>query len=292
MITNEAPYTQEMKPFYGVVEEVIDESFVRVRIFGIHPIDRTKVQTHQLPRALVLYPTTGGQVGGGAISHNIEVDSWVRGEFVDYPYCMQPVVTHVIQGSSYSMSSYKSQGGEFVGQGVADTGENPNVDETATTNIPGGSNREKAYNYVYAKLQAEGSSSDPHLHTSALIGVLLLETTNINPATVNSIGAWGICQWLDEGRRRSMFFEKYGKSKRLDHQLDYMWWELQNTERRAKGLWLRATNLPDAVAGFAAFERAEEYIKGRVIRSHPNFKKRLQFAYQTYNSQKFTGGSV
>ena len=48
-------------------------------------------------------------------------------------------------------------------------------------------------------------------------------------------------------------------------------------------------SLPDAVAGFCMFERAEEVINGKVNRSHSNYKKRLQFAYQVYNSMQQTG---
>lgn len=290
MTNSLSTYAESIMPFIGVVEEVIDESYVRVRIFNVHPLDRSKVPTDALPPALVLYPTTGGQVGGGSLSHNLEVDSWVAGDIMDWPYCMQPVVKHVVQGTEYSMSTYKSGGGEFVGQGSGgSTTTNPEVNIDETTNIPGDSNRQKTYNYVYSKLQREGSSTDPHLHTSALVGVLLLETTGINPQTVGGYKgrAWGICQWL--GGRRQQLFQKFGQTKRLDQQLDFMWWELSNTERRAKGAWLRATNLPDAVAGFCLFERAEEYQNGRINRAHPNFKKRLQHAYATYNSGKFTG---
>lgn len=285
-------YADSIKPFYGVVEEIIDESYVRVRCFGIHPLDHTAVPTEMLPPALVLYPTGGGQVAGGHVNHNIEVDAWVHGHFVDYPYCQQPVVTHVIQGAAYSMSTFRNGGGSFVdqGEGGFETG-NPQVDTGATMNIPGGSTVEKSYNFVYNKLTAERSSSDPHLHTSALIGVLLLETANINPTVVGGYKgrAWGICQWL--GTRREQLFARYGRTKDLAHQLDFMWWELNNTEKRAKGLWLKAQNLPDAVAGFCAFERAEEWQNGRVNRAHSNFKKRLQYAYRTYNSMKYTGGS-
>lgn len=289
-------YKNSIVPFFGIVEDKIDEAYVRVRCFGTHPLDKEAVPTDSLPPALVLYPTTGGQVGGGSISHNVEVDSWVMGYFVDFPYCMQPIVTHVIQGTDYSMSTYKSQGGEFVGQGSTMTddgsdGSEVNPDSQPTINIPGDSNIQKTYNYVYHKLK-NGGSSDPHLHTSALLGVLMLETTNVNPAVVGGYKgrAWGICQWL--GSRRSQLFQKYGKTKQLSHQLDFMWWELNNTEKRAKGLWLKSTNMPDAVAGFCAFERAEEYKNGRVYRGHPNYKKRLRFAYQVYKSTKFTGESM
>lgn len=288
-------FNKSHAPFFGVVEEIIDEAYVRVRCYGIHPIDKDKVPTEMLPPALVLYPTTGGQTGGGSISHNIEVDSWVHGFFVDYPYCMQPVITHVVQGAAYSMSSYSSEGGQFVGQGGGadlEGGVPSGINTTGSMNIPGGSNVEKSYNYVYSKLSTEGSSSDPHLHTSACLGVLLLETTNINPQVVGGYKgrAWGICQWL--GDRRTQLFARYGRTKELSHQLDFMWWELGNTEKRAKSLWLKATNLPDAVAGFCAFERAEEWQNGRVNRAHGNFRKRLNFAYQVYNSNKYTGNKA
>lgn len=273
-------YGHNFVPFVGVVEDVIDEAYVKVRVFGIHPFDKMKVRTDQLPSALVAYPTTGGQVSSGSISHNLEIDAWVMGYFVDAPFYMQPIITNVVQGTTYSMSNGSSGGGEFVGQG------NVNIDITATTNIPGGSNIEKTYNFVVAKLKAEGFTGDHHIAASAVAGVLMLETTGINPAIVGGYKgrAWGICQWL--GTRREQLFSKFGQTKRLDQQLDFMWWELNNTERRAKGLWLRATNLPDAVDGFCNFERAEEMRNGRVDRTHSNYKKRLAFAYQVYNTIK------
>lgn len=284
-------FGDSIKPFFGVVEKKIDESYVKVRCFGIHPLDRTEVPTEDLPPALVLYPTTGGQVAGGALSHNIEEDSWVMGYFMDFPYCMQPIVTNVIQGAAYSMSTQPREGGEFVGEGDSQVGD---VDSSTvgTLNLPGNSTVEKSYNFIYNKLQLEGSSNDPHLHTCAALGVLLLETSGINPTVVGGYKgrAWGICQWL--GTRRDQLFARYGRTKRLDHQLDFMWWELNNTERRAKSAWLKATNMPDAVAGFCAFERAEEWQNGRVNRNHGNFKKRLKYAYQSYNTLKFSGGTV
>jgi hypothetical protein len=280
--------------FTGVVREVIDEVYVRVRIFGVHPIDMSAVSDNDLPPALVAYPVTGGQVGSGASTHNLTVDSWVIGFFADWPYCQQPIVTSVIQGTDYSMSTYGSGGGEFVGQGNPNdsSGENEGtdgIDSGATTNIPGGSNVQKTYNYITTKLNAEGSSNDPHLHASAMCGVLMLETPGINPAVVGGYKgrAWGICQWL--GDRRSSLFRKFGRTKRLDQQLDFAWWELNGYEKRAKNLWLSSSNLPDAVAGFCMFERAEEVRNGRVVRSHGNYKKRLQYAYQVYNSLKQTG---
>lgn len=280
-------YNNHFAPFFGVVEEVLDESYVRVRCYGIHPLDKELVPTDKLPPALVLYPTTGGQVGGGSLSHNLEVDSWVMGYFVDYPFCMQPIVTHAIQGAAYSMSDYKSSGWEFVDQGETSDG-GSEVNPGNVTNIPGGSNAEKVYNYIYAKLVAEGSSSDPHMHTTAAMGVLQIESPGFRPEVTGGYRgrAWGICQWLDP--RRQQLFDRYGPTKRLDQQLDFMWWELNNTERRAKGNWLRATNLADATAGFNTFERAADAPRGKTIRNNSIFKRRLKAAYGFYNTSKPT----
>lgn len=286
--------------FVGVVEDTVDDAYVKVRVFGIHPIDRVAVPTEMLPNALIVYPVTGGQVNSGSISHNLSIDSWVVGFWADWPLCQQPIVTGTVQGTDYSMSTYESQGGEFVGEGGGDqsipgetpSGEGePEVNTGETTNIPGGSNVQKTYNYITTRLQSEQYNGDKHIAASAMCGVLMLETPGINPNVVGGYKgrAWGICQWL--GARRNQLFRKYGRTKRLDQQLDFAWWELNNSERRAKQLWLGAHNLPDAVAGFCMFERAEEVKRGRVIRSHGNYKKRLKYAYQVYNSIKSTGNA-
>lgn len=288
-------YGDTNKWFVGFVTEVIDEAYVRVRIFGIHNIeDRTRLPDQDLPPALVSYPTTGGQSGSGAPTHNLTVDSWVHGFFADGDDCQFPVVTGVINGSHYSMSTYKSDGGAFVGQPVGTTANvnttNGEVDTTATTNIPGGSNVEKVYNYAFDRLTREGDK-EPHLHTSALVGTLQLESSpSINPDITNpSSGAYGICQWLSSNRKADMRRITGSSRPSLAQQLDFMWWELNNTEKGAKRQWLASTNLPDAVAGFCWYERAEETLGGRLNRNHKNYKIRLQYAYKIFNSMKFTG---
>lgn len=286
-------YGTRFEWFVGVVKNVLDENLVQVRIFGVHPIeDQTAVDDSDLPPALVLLPTTSGQAGSGVSGHNIQVDSWVVGFFAD-SFKMQPIVFGVIGGGEYSSSTYDSNGGKFVGDGSQDGNANPDdIDITATTNIPGGSNVEKTYNYVYAKLQAEGSSTNPHMHASALVGCLQLESSvHIRPEIEGGYKgkAWGICQWL--GARRSQLFAKFGRTKRLDQQLDFMWWELNNTEGRAKKAWLSATTLPNAVAGFELFERNEMYnLRTRTInRGSGLYKQVLSNAYKISNSAKYSG---
>lgn len=280
-------YGDSKRWFVGFVVEVIDENYVRVRIFGTHNIkDRQKLPDTDIPPALVLYPTTGGQSGSGSMSHNLTVDTWVTGFFADGDDQQYPVVDGVINGSVGSMSTYSSQSGAFVGEGSTAT-DMTGVDVNATTNIPGGSNPQKVYNYVFDKLKAEGASNDPHLHISALIGALQVESLDkIDPAIEGGYKgrAWGICQWLDP--RRAQMFQRYGPTKRLDQQLDFMWWELNNTESTAKRLWLGATSLPDAVAGWAKYERADDVKNGQVVRSSPIYKKRLSKAYAIFNSMQ------
>lgn len=273
-------YGTRFMPFFGVVEAIIDQSYVRVRVFNIHPFDdKSAVPTEMLPPALVLFPTGGGQVTSGAATHNLEIDSWVHGYFMDYPKCMQLIVTHVINGGDYSASTYASGGGEFVGQGSEDY---PDQGEVGTLNLKGNSNMDKAYWYIHDKLVAEGASSNPAMHTAAAMGSLILETTTINPTATNG-NTWGIAQWLGS-RKRALIARYGGKTPRLDHQLDFMWWELNNEYRGTKANWLRATNLVEATAAFTRFESNEMYTNGVLNRAHPYFKRVLKYAMQTENT--------
>jgi len=284
--------TLTTKSFFGVVEERMDSGHVRVRAFETHPfIRKDDVPTKFLPPALVLLPTTSGYVDSGSPGHNLQIDSWVRGEFLDYPVCMQPIITHVIKGGMFSMSNAENGRMEFIdNKELSNLPENPYHEnkENSENNKPikdTGSNLKKTYDFSY-DLASRYKSSDPHMHSSAICGVLLLETSNINPSVVNSIGAWGICQWL--GERKRQLFAKYGKTKDLREQLAFMEWELNNTETKARSNWLAGKDLKSAVEGFCTFERAEEMIgkTGRVNLNHPNFKKRFAFANQVYKNMR------
>jgi len=287
------------KPFFGIVEEIMPSGHVRVRAFETHPfINKEDVSTKFLPPALVLLPTTSGHVGSGDFGHNLEEDSWVRGEFLDYPVCMQPIITHVVKGGVFSMSQQDENRGEFIdnkelsilpsksgGADFENIEEIRKISDGVTPIKDVGSNLKITYDFSY-DLASRYRSIDPHMHSSALCGVLLLETSNINPSVVNSIGAWGICQWL--GSRKKQLFVKYGKTKDLREQLAFMEWELNNTETVARNKWLAGKDLKSAVEGFCTFERAEEMIgnTGRVDLSHSNFKKRFVFANQVYKTMR------
>ena len=80
----------------GVVEDVKDDlklGRLRVRIFGIHSDDKTKVPTTQLPWAQVLLPTTGAMTTSGP-----REGDWVQGFFQDGEQAQVPIVTGVYGG--------------------------------------------------------------------------------------------------------------------------------------------------------------------------------------------------
>jgi len=82
--------------FTGVVEDRDDPAMmgrVRVRIFGIHPMDRTEVPTHTLPWATVILPTTEAAMSGiGSGAPKIIEGTWVVGFFRDGVSCQDPIV--------------------------------------------------------------------------------------------------------------------------------------------------------------------------------------------------------
>ena len=82
--------------FTGVVEDRDDPAMmgrVRVRIFGIHPMDRTEVPTHTLPWATVILPTTEAAMSGiGSGAPKIMEGTWVVGFFRDGISCQDPIV--------------------------------------------------------------------------------------------------------------------------------------------------------------------------------------------------------
>ena len=80
----------------GVVEDRADPAMmgrVRVRIFGIHPMDRTEVPTQTLPWATVILPTTEAAMSGiGSGAPAIIEGTWVVGFFRDGISCQDPMI--------------------------------------------------------------------------------------------------------------------------------------------------------------------------------------------------------
>jgi LAS superfamily LD-carboxypeptidase LdcB len=83
--------------------------------------------------------------------------------------------------------------------------------------IAGSNNQQKAYNYLISK----GLTAP---QAAGIVGNLIAESTaNLSPTITNSIGAYGIAQWLG-GRKTSL--QKLPNYDTLEVQLDFLWSEL------------------------------------------------------------------
>ena len=298
-------YGDRFRWFVGVVKDVGDDrSRVRVRIFGIHHTDDvTKVSDGDLPWALVLYPTTGGQASSGNASHNLTSGSWVVGFFVDGIDSQQPIVLGSINGGAESVNTSQAQPG----------GLNNNNSDTGTpssTQLTGGTNVQKVYNYFWQKLKEEGSySGDMKVIVSAIVGNLQQESgQNISAQAYNpndkGESSYGICQWrAGKYDRYTPLLKFCGINSQvkppnlppLEKQLDFMWHELHTSERAAYNKLLTSTTIQDAVAGIIFFERDDSYKKingvWTVDRNGKSYQNKLRYARGILSSVSFTGAA-
>ena len=76
-----------MRIYQGVVEDIKDPmklSRVKVRVFGLHTEDKSKISTEKLPWATVAFPTTSASMSGvGASPSGLLKGSWVYVFFTD-----------------------------------------------------------------------------------------------------------------------------------------------------------------------------------------------------------------
>ena len=89
--------------FYGVVEDREDPlrmGRVRVRAFGIHTEDRSKIPTEDLPWATPIMPYTSASISGVGESPTGPVEgTWVFGFFVDGKQMQQPMIMGTLVGA-------------------------------------------------------------------------------------------------------------------------------------------------------------------------------------------------
>lgn len=219
-------YGDRYRWFVGVVKDVDDDlSRVRVRVFGIHHTeDVTKVSNGDLPWALVMYPTTGGQTSGGNASHGLKPGTWVVGFFADGEDSQQPIILGVINGGQNSMNASPQQGSNADRNDPNLYTSNPSTSNPSSTtpdssgNIPsstangpsttqlsGSGDDAKVFNYFWEKISAEGRASGNIKEIcAATVGNIQAES-GWNPQAWNgddkskmsgkSAPSGGICQW-------------------------------------------------------------------------------------------------
>ena len=105
-------------------------------------------------------------------------------------------------------------------------------------------NKQKAFNYFKGKVDNNGNQILSDFQIAGLIGNLMQES-NLNPNIVNkSSGAYGIAQWL--GNRKTALHKKYGKNPTFEQQLDFLWEELNTTEKSAFNHLLQTKSYEEA----------------------------------------------
>lgn len=147
-------------------------------------------------------------------------------------------------------------------------------DKNKVVSNPPDSNTYKAYKYFITK------GLTPQ-QASGIVGNLAQESTiNLDSSIENSIGAFGIAQWLGVRRTALNDFAKTKESQPDDFnlQLDFIWHELNTTEKRAFKA-LKQTRTPqDAAEVFVnKFERSGEK------KGEKGFDRRINYANQFYS---------
>lgn len=296
-------YGDKFKWFVGVVKDAAgDGNRVRVRIFGVHHIEDTEnVSDGDLPLALVLLPTTGGQTGGGSGSHGLSSGTWVFGFFADGDDCQQPVIVGVISGGTGSTDNTATPGSTGAsgtitpGTTPGDTTPQTSGGETpATSNIAGNSNIEKGYNFFREKIEQSGKSSgNVHAQVSGILGNLM-EESGMNPGANNPSDkgqrSYGIAQWrAGKYDRLTPLFRFAGtQTPSLEQQLSFVWHEFNTTEQSAFKKLMVATNVVEATDAMVGYERPQCW-KGKYIdKNDHTYPGRLKKAQQVYNTIKYT----
>jgi hypothetical protein len=307
-------YGDKFRWFAGIVKDIGDDrTRVRVRIFGIHHTDDIeKVSDGDLPWALVLYPTTGGQTIAGNSSHNLMPGSWVVGFFSDGIDSQQPIVIGSINGGMGSIDSTPKQYSNVDPLSPSQSSSTPssNINDSignpTTTQLIGDSNVQKVYNYFWENIKQEGKfTGDLKCVVSAICGNLQGESGIIDAQTYdNSQGetTYGIARWKGgKYDRYTPLLRFCGITAKvsspnlppLEKQLDYMWHELHTSERSAYNKLINSTNVQDAAAGMIYFERDSSYkkINGAWIvdRKSSSYITKLGNARKLLSTLSFTG---
>jgi hypothetical protein len=96
-------YFKNFQHFFGVVEDRQDPlkmGRVRIRAFGIHTEDRSKIPTEDLPWATPIMPYTSASISGIGESPTGPVEgTWVFGFFVDGKQMQQPMIMGTLAGA-------------------------------------------------------------------------------------------------------------------------------------------------------------------------------------------------
>ena len=215
-------YGDDSRWFIGVVSQIGDVrnlGRVRVRIFGIHNEDTSKIKITDLPWASVVVPVTQGGVSGSTMPDGIQVGAQVYGIFLDGKHSQSPLILGSIPHDSGLRVVVDEQPDPYVQPKVSkptnNTDEQGNaIASSGELKVPliGSSRQEQSFNYLKQYFQSKGNISNPGNCAAAFVGNFMHEAgTDLNPDTYEfpknpSVGGYGIAQWTGLRRRNFITF--------------------------------------------------------------------------------------
>lgn len=97
----------------------------------------------------------------------------------------------------------------------------------------------------------------------------IMQESGGDASITSNDGSYGLAQWTKS--RKDQLFKMYGTNPTLNQQLDFLWWELNNTHKDTLAALKRTKTVYDATKIFMdEFERPNQ--------KYANFNRRLQFA--------------
>ena len=169
------------------------------------------------------------------------------------------MVTKVDNGQIYTIDARGKKKGII---------EEPLVDTSKITTIRRISiNQSNQSNYIIDYFVNKGLTRN---QAKGIYGNLMQESRgNIRAVSNDGNNSYGLAQWT--GPRKQKLFSMYGFNPNVKQQLDFLWWELNNTHKDALASLKRTSTVSDATRVFMnQFERPH--------RDYANFNKRLQYA--------------
>ena len=122
-------------------------------------------------------------------------------------------------------------------------------------------------NYIISYFMNKGLTEN---QAKGIYGNLMQESGgDIDAMSKDGHKSYGLAQWT--GDRKRKLFKMYGDRPNLKQQLDFLWWELNNTERAALSALKQTSTVYEATKVFMnKFERPHK--------DYANFARRLKYA--------------
>ena len=150
---------------------------------------------------------------------------------------------------------------------MAQTHSEPSQDITYNTRQDLQGAKKKAMEFFQSK------GLNPY-HAAGIVGNLLGES-KLNHQAINPTSkAFGIAQWL--GDRKKKLFKKYGENPTFDQQLEFVWEELNSSEKSAFDKLLQTKSVEEATNSFMKhFERPSQREMAQSINNRIKFSRDL-----------------